>query len=58
MLKQFDNECIEPQKIVALKFRTRTKLRERESARIKGDKFAEIDKVLDDIFQNDRLRCA
>ena len=58
MVEQVESPRVEPQKIVALKFRARTTEQEMESVCVKGNRFAEIDQVLDDIFRNDRLRCA
>ena len=58
MFEHVASQHTETPKIVALKFRTRKAVKDTESAGEKGTRFAEIDKVLDDIFRNDRLRCA
>ena len=58
MLERVDNPSTKPQTDIVLPFKVHTAQKETEHAGTKGNRFAEIDLVLDDLFRNDRLHCA
>lgn len=58
MSDQVESLKTEPQKIVALKFRTHFERQSAQDDRMPCNRFADVEQVMDDIFRNDKLRCA
>ena len=58
MSDQIKKPFMETKKIVVLKFRARVARPSRQAFEATNSRFADVDQVLDDIFQKDQIRCA